>query len=136
MPRSPPPTYRNPLHCSTAVYCFTVLLLFSAWLYRETLDTQRRVLGRLHPDTLRFEEALGHWDEAVAIGREIVGICKDLFGLDSVRTAAAVERLALAYRNAQRLDEAEPTFRELVDLRRQSLPEKPPQIAGALVHLC
>jgi len=97
-------------------------------LLKEALDTQRRVLGREHPDTLRSAVEMGRLlhatlrdDESEKLLVETLGIQKRVLGAEHPDTLRTMGDLARAFWGQDRSKEAEASFRELLAVQKRVL---------------
>ena len=91
---------------------------------RTLLETQRRVLGPEHPDTLATAEELaftvcdegkGHCTEGIQLTRDVLQKQKRILGPDAFYTLVTMDNLAIMLANDGRLDEAIKLQQESLD---------------------
>lgn len=90
-------------------------------LSREVLATRRRLLGDAHPAT---RAALFKVSAALVTKRDLLGnldICREVAGEAGKETVEALGQLAMSLFEAKDPKGAEPRFRELARLRRETL---------------
>jgi tetratricopeptide (TPR) repeat protein len=76
--------------------------------------------------------ALGEFDAAERIDREVLDLDRRRFGASSPEAASDLANLAMVLHKAGRDEEALPSAREALELRRRVLPSDAPEIATAL----
>jgi len=102
-------------------------------LLQQALETQQRVLGTEHPDTLRTRSNLGlvldgqgHYAEAEKLDRETLDIRRRVLGPEHPDTLNSTRNLAEVLADEGHYAEAEKLQRQTLDIRRRVLrPEHP-----------
>ncbi|MBI5724928.1 MAG: tetratricopeptide repeat protein [Planctomycetes bacterium] len=95
-------------------------------LFREVLETHRRLLGVDHPETLRTINSLsqamfdqGKYDQAEKLIRAVLDVRRRMFNSEHPDTLESMSQLAVLLRNAGRIEEAEDQYRIVLDARRR-----------------
>lgn len=97
-------------------------------LLERAIETQRRVLGPEHPDTLhsmtllsRILVAEDRNAEGEKLGRQTLQLERRVLGADNADTLASMRVVAIAVRHQGRYSEAETLLRQTLDIQRRSL---------------
>jgi serine/threonine protein kinase/tetratricopeptide (TPR) repeat protein len=103
-------------------------------LFREILETSRRVLGEEHPQTLLAMTGLANTyqiqerlDEAEALQRETLEIQRRVLGEEHPQTLMNMSNLGFAYWRHGRYVDAEPLLRKTLEIQRRVLGEEHPE---------
>jgi tetratricopeptide (TPR) repeat protein len=111
-------------------------------LTEDTVNLQRRVLGREHPDVLSSLNNLGvmqfdrgEFQAAVDTFIELLEIDRKCFGSIHPSTARSLHNLGNALASDGRLDGAERFLREALDIRRELFGEEHPDVANTMKEL-
>jgi tetratricopeptide (TPR) repeat protein len=101
-------------------------------LNRRALETQERVLGREHPDTLRSVNNLaslldnkGDYDGAEPLYRRALEVRECVLGREHPDTLISVNSLAFLLYNKGDYDGAESLFRRALEARERAGPRAP-----------
>ena len=100
----------------------------SQLLYEQAVETQRRVLGPEHPDTLRTSSNLGwilqrnnHFTESEKLLRQTLEIQRRVLGPESIDTLRTINNLGGTLQQEHRFPEAEKLYRAALDTERRAL---------------
>jgi serine/threonine protein kinase/Tfp pilus assembly protein PilF len=107
-------------------------------LVTRAVDIRRRVLGPVHPDTLKSMNNLGvvltlegHYAEAENLLRETLDVDRRVMGLEQPDTLRSMKSLAVVLYYEGRFAEAEKLHRETLEIRRRVLgPEHPDTLSS------
>lgn len=97
--------------------------------------------ARLDPNYETFVKATeflyraGDYAAAIRFGKELVDLASQDYGAADVKTATAMSNLADSYRTAGRFDEAEPIFRQALEIFRNRLGTENPIYAVCVNNL-
>jgi non-specific serine/threonine protein kinase/serine/threonine-protein kinase len=110
-------------------------------LCREALATRRGILGDQHLDVAVTESNLanllfqkGDLEEAATLFESALFTQQGAIGSD-FSVAMMMNNLAITYRHLERFSEAEPLYRESLEIKRRELGETHPQVAVAQNNL-
>jgi len=115
---------------------FTALGLHNKaeWLNVQLLETQKKVLGPEHPNTLTSMGNLaltywnqGRWEEAEKLGVQVLETRKGLLGAEHPRTLGSMNNLASLYLNQGRWEEAETLLVQGLETRKRVLGAEHPR---------
>src|SRR5439155_2506781 len=67
--------------------------------------------------------AQGRYADAEPVFREVIELCEDAFGPDSLETLNALNDLGILFKYAGRFDEAEPLYRRALEINRRAVGE-------------
>jgi ankyrin repeat protein/tetratricopeptide (TPR) repeat protein len=114
----------------------------AAELQARILERQRRVLGRFHPDTIlslvvlgAYKKELGLWNKSEELLREAITIAPKAWTPTHADYLGIKRNLGQNYRLLGQLDKAESMLVPLVKISKNSLGEKSPLAAFAMVDL-
>jgi len=106
---------------------------------RELIETQPRLKGTVHPDTLqavrllgRFNEAIADWPNAEDACRKALEISATLAGPEHPETLVATVDLARVLAAAQKYPEAEPLLQSALTRQRKLLGDQNPEVAQTM----
>ncbi len=111
-------------------------------LQRQALDTRRRVLGEVHPDTLTSINNMGFLlqdqgklDQAEPFVREALEKFRRVLGEEHPDTLTAINNIGLLLHDQGKLAEAEPYVREALEKRRRVLGEEHPDTLNSINNM-
>jgi ankyrin repeat protein/tetratricopeptide (TPR) repeat protein len=124
----------------------------AATLEMAVVEKRRRTLGEEHADTVAAQKNLtvtlaamnrlsnSYWEEgrledAAQLKREILGMQREIFGLDHPGTLTATGNLATVLYDQGKLEEAATLEREVVGKRRKAIGEEHPDTIQAINNL-
>jgi len=126
--RAQPEIQARLMHTMGVVYTNLGLYTEAERLLRRAVDTQRRLLGPEHPDTLNTSNALGgayrrlgRLADAEAIFRDTLAASRRVLGSEHRQTAASMTLLADDLMRQRRHREAEGLYREALDVSQRLL---------------
>jgi len=126
--RAQPEIQARLMHTMGVVYTNLGLYKEAERLLRRAVDTQRRLLGPEHPDTLNTSNALGgayrrlgRLADAEAIFRDTLAASRRVLGSEHRQTAASMTLLADDLMRQRRHREAEGLYREALDVSQRLL---------------
>ncbi|KAH8647477.1 hypothetical protein BGZ60DRAFT_521339 [Tricladium varicosporioides] len=111
-------------------------------LIMQLIETQKRVLGQEHPDTLCSIANLalvywnqGRWKEAEGLGLQVIELMKKLLGEEHPDTLYSRANLASVYWNQGRWKEAEELELQMIELMKKLLGEEHPDTLSIIANL-
>ncbi|USP76852.1 uncharacterized protein yc1106_04126 [Curvularia clavata] len=111
-------------------------------LFFEVMQTQKRVLGKEHPSTLKSMANLastywnqGRWSEAEEIFVEAIQTQRRVLGKEHPDTLNSMANLATTYWNQRRRGEAEELLIQVMQMRKRVSGEEHPETLASIANL-
>jgi tetratricopeptide (TPR) repeat protein len=109
-----------------------IILLFSI-MFCTTFAKAQPWKG--HYQSMGESEQKGLYDEVIVYGNKAIEAAKNEIGINNADFASIVNDVAILYKNAGYLEQAEPLYLQSTEIRKKILGEKHPSYASSLNNL-